>query len=62
MSHEKRRIVTTIETHEVWIIRKASPEVLDETLQVGPPEMTPPGATVSPSSELTSEISQEGES
>ena len=29
MSDKKRTTVTTIETHEIWIIRKARPELSD---------------------------------
>jgi hypothetical protein len=29
MSDKKRTTVTTIETHEIWIIRRAVPELLD---------------------------------
>jgi hypothetical protein len=36
MSDKKRTTVTTIETHEVWVLRKAVPGVVDEA------EMHPP--------------------
>ena len=61
MSEKKRTTVTTIETHEVWIIRKA-PETADETVLLMPTEITllP---EVSTSSELknSSETNEEEE-
>ena len=32
MTDKKRRTVTTIETHEVWIIRKPEPELLESEI------------------------------
>lgn len=53
MSEIKRRTVTTIETHDVWIIRRPAPEVPDETVTPTPLDMTQ-AAAVSPSFEDTS--------
>ena len=34
MSDKKRTTVTTIETHEVWIIRSVAPEAPDEAAMI----------------------------
>ena len=51
MSEKKRTTVTTIETHEVWIIRKAVPEHSDQGATLLPTEIAQLPA-VSSSSEL----------
>ena len=63
MSNKKRRTVTTIETHEVWIIRRSQPEPPDEAGVLTPGEIAQP-ATVSPLSEGAngSETDEEEES
>ena len=63
MSDKKRTTVTTIETHEVWIIRRAVPDPFIEAATVLPHETTQP-QTGLPSSELdnSSETSEEQES
>jgi hypothetical protein len=50
ISDKKRRTVTTIETHEVWIVRKVVPGVADEAETLVPLE-TPQTAS-SPLSEV----------
>jgi hypothetical protein len=62
MSEKKRTTVTTIETHEVWIIRRAGPELADESLAITTLETaSPDAAALSPElpdgSELTTEQS-----
>ena len=61
MSDKKRTTVTTIETHEVWIIRRVVPEPADEAVTITPVDVAQPATTVSPSTELTngSETSKE---
>lgn len=39
MSDKKRTTVTTIETREVWIIRRAVPEPSDEAVTLTPQEI-----------------------
>lgn len=51
MSDKKRRTVTTIETHEVWIVRKIVPGVTHEG-ETYPPLEIPQTATVSPLREV----------
>jgi hypothetical protein len=51
MSDKKRTTVTTIETHEVWVVRKVVPSVADEAERLVPPEI-PQTAAVSPLSEV----------
>ena len=46
---KKRRTVTTIETHEVWIVRRIVPGVADEAQTLGPLEIPQPA--ISPLSE-----------
>jgi hypothetical protein len=41
MSDKKRTTVTTIETREVWIIRRAVPEPSDEAVTLRPQEICP---------------------
>ncbi|HEU5239429.1 MAG TPA: hypothetical protein VFU37_20020 [Pyrinomonadaceae bacterium] len=41
MSENKRTTVTTIETHEVWMIRKVAPEAPDGALARVPHEICP---------------------
>jgi hypothetical protein len=62
MSEKKRTTVTTIETHEVWVVRTAVPEPADEAGMLMPTELTPAPA-VSSSSELNhfSRINEEEE-
>jgi hypothetical protein len=50
-SGKRRRTVTTIETHEVWIVRKVVPGVADEAEPLVPPEI-PQTAAVLPLSEV----------
>ncbi len=50
ISEKKRRTVTTIETHEVWIVRKVVPEVADEAETRVPLEIPQPA--ISPLSEV----------
>lgn len=50
MSDKKRRTVTTIETHEVWIVRKVVPGVADEAETLVPLEI--PQTAASPLSEV----------
>lgn len=50
ISDKKRRTVTTIETHEVWIIRKVVPVVADEAQTLVPLVIPQPAS--SPSSEV----------
>ena len=50
ISDKKRRTVTTIETHEVWIFRKIVPGVADETQTPVPLEIPQP--PISPLSEV----------
>jgi hypothetical protein len=45
MSEKKRTTVTTIETHEVWIIRRAVPEPFEEAMTLTPLETCPERAT-----------------
>ena len=52
MSEKKRTTVTTIETHEVWVVRTAVPEPADEAGMLMPTELTPVPA-ISSSSELS---------
>ena len=54
----------TIETHEVWIIRRAVPEISGEIVTITPLEPVQPTAAVSPSSEFneSSEPGKEQES
>ena len=47
---KKRRTVTTIETHEVWIVRRIVPSVADEAETLGPLEIPQP--PISPFSEV----------
>jgi hypothetical protein len=47
MSDKKRRTVTTIESHEVWIVRKVRPGVADPAETLAPLEI-PQTAAVSP--------------
>jgi hypothetical protein len=44
MSDKKRTTVTTIETHEVWIIRSVAPEAADEAAMIAltPQEIAEP--------------------
>ena len=46
---KKRRTVTTIETHEVWIVRKVVPGVADEAQTLVPLQI--PQTAASPLSE-----------
>ena len=64
MSQKKRTTVTTIETHEVWIIRRPASEVPDEFGTGMPVDIAQPPAAVSPPSKLNSasETSEEYES
>jgi hypothetical protein len=47
---KKRRTVTTIETHEVWIVRKVVPGVPDDAERLVPLEI--PQTAASPFSEV----------
>lgn len=51
MNDKRRRTVTTIETNEVWIVRKVVPGVADDAETLVPPEI-PQTAAVSPLSEV----------
>ena len=44
---DKKRTVTTIETHEVWIIRRAVPEIADAVEMATPHDVTQPAAVSS---------------
>lgn len=44
MSDKKRTTVTTIDTHEVWVIRRAVPEPSDEDATIMPAEIARPAA------------------
>lgn len=50
----KRTTVTTIETHEVWIIRRVAPGS-DEAITITPFETEQPDVAVSPATELTND-------
>ena len=50
MSDKKRTTVTTIETHEVWIVRRIVPGVADEAEMLVPVEI--PQTAESPLSEI----------
>ena len=50
MSDKKRTTVTTIETHEVWVVRKVVPGVADEAAH--PPIEIPRTEAVSHLSEI----------
>ena len=47
---DKKRTVTTIETHEVWIIRRAMPGIGDEVETATPHDVAQPAA-ISPLNE-----------
>ena len=49
-SDKKRRTVTTIETHEVWIVRRIVPGVADESQTLVPLEI--PQTAASPLGEI----------
>ena len=51
MNGKKRRTVTTIETHEVWIVRKVRLGIADEAETLAPLEI-PQTAAVSPLNEV----------
>lgn len=53
MSEKKRTTVTTIETHEVWIIRKPAAELPDERVTITTLETAQPAESVLPSTEPT---------
>ena len=53
MSEKKRTTVTTIETHEVWIIRRPVPELPDERVAITTLEKSQQDAAVLPSTEPT---------
>jgi hypothetical protein len=50
IGEKKRRTVTTIETHEVWIVRRIVPGVTDEAQTLVPLEI--PQTAASPFSEV----------
>lgn len=50
IGEKKRRTVTTIETHEVWIVRKVVPGIADEAQTLVPLEI--PQSAASPLSEV----------
>ena len=62
ISNKKRRTVTTIETHEVWIVRKVVPGVADVAETLVPLEI--PQTAASPFSEINhgEETKQEDQS
>jgi hypothetical protein len=60
MSDKKRRTVKTIETHEVWIVRKVVPSVADEAETLVPLEI--PQTPASPLSEVNRSQTIEDES
>jgi hypothetical protein len=41
MREKKRTTVTTIETHEVWIVRRPTPRRRDDAISISPLEITP---------------------
>jgi hypothetical protein len=51
MSEKTRTTVTTIETHEVWVIRTPAPQRRDDVVTITPLKETLPDAAVSSSSE-----------
>ena len=53
MSEKKRTTVTTIETREVWVIRRSVPELPDERVTITTLETAQPDAAVLPSTEPT---------
>lgn len=53
MSEKKRTTVTTIETHEVWIIRRVAPEIAEEPGTITSLETAQLDAAILPSTELT---------
>jgi hypothetical protein len=61
MSEKKRTTVTTIETHEVWIIRRPEADPAEGAVTITPVETAQAEATILPLTELTnsSEISEE---
>ena len=54
MNYKKRKTVTTIETHEVWVIRRAVPDPAHEAVTNTPMDIAQPTTVVSSSSELNS--------
>lgn len=60
MSHKKRTTVTTIETHEVWIIRRPASDVADEAEAIKPLEIAQRN-TVSPLTKLNNRSETEEE-
>lgn len=52
MSDKKRTTVTTIETHEVWIIRRVVPEPAEEAVTITTVETAQPDTSISPSTGL----------
>ena len=54
MSEKKRTTVTTVETLEIWTIRRAAPEAADEDVTLTPVDLAQPVTAVSPSSKLNS--------
>ena len=61
MSDKKKRTVTTIETHEVWIIRRVVPELPDEGVTITTLETAQPDAVVLSSTEPTNGSETSGE-
>lgn len=51
MREKRRTTVTTIETHEVWVIRKAATDRRDDVVTITPVKETQPDAAVPSSSE-----------
>ena len=59
---KKRRTVTTIETHEVWIVRKVVPGVADEAETLVPLEIPEPAASPLSENNPSEETKQEDKS
>ena len=61
MSAKKRTTVTTIETHEVWIIRRAVPDNSDDAAMLLPTEIVqlPPVSTLSELNNSSQTIEEE---
>jgi hypothetical protein len=50
---EKKRTTVTVETRDVWIIRRPVPEPADEAVTISPVDISKPATAVSPLNELT---------
>ena len=59
MSEKKRTTVTTIETHEVWIISRPVPELQDEPVTITTLETEPQAVSLSTEPANGSETKQQ---